>query len=70
MFQPLDILLVIDLPHSAHHRKWFLSMRNLIFGGHNGERPCCLRLSSPGEDSSCASLAKQDLWSLEAPKDG
>lgn len=67
---PLGILLAIDLPHSAQHHKWFLSMRNLLVDGHNGKRPSWLRLSSPGEDASCASLAKQDLWSLEASKHG
>lgn len=37
MSLPLDILLAIDLPRSAQHHKWFLSMRNLIFGGYNGK---------------------------------
>lgn len=45
-------------------------MQNLIFGGHIGKRYSWLRLSFPGEDLSCASLAKQDPWSLEASKHG
>lgn len=68
MSLPLDILLAIDLPCSAQHHKWFLSMWNLIFGSHNGKSASWLRHSFPGEDLSCTSLAKQDLWSLEASK--